>query len=111
MISVSSAVSLWVIIKRHSGRLVVPGEEVSACTEEVHRSRGRAGLIYHRAACFLPLVSKLSVFSLSFKMDSESQNVVSNECVQRWDELTLWLSRNVATRGKKTSFRAVSAEI
>lgn len=97
------------------------GEEVLACREEMHRSRGRAGLIYHRAVYFLPLVSKVRAAALSVrselqpvegKMDSESQSVVSNECVQRWDDLTLWLSRNVGTRGKKkilsVLFRAVA---
>lgn len=34
-------------------------------------------------------------------MDSESHNVLANECVQLLDDLTLWLSRNIGTKGKK----------
>lgn len=77
------------------------GEEVVACREEMHRSRGRAGLIYHWAFYFLALVSKVRAATHSvgsvlqpkkrgpvFNMDSESQ-VSANECVQHWDDLTL----------------------
>lgn len=33
--------------------------------------------------------------------DSESHNVVVNECVQLWEDLTLWLRRNIGAKGKK----------
>lgn len=83
--------------------MIVLGEEVVACREEMHRSRGRGGLIYHRAFYFLALASRLTVFGLYFKMDSdsESHSVLANECVQLLDDLRLWLSRNIGPKGKK----------
>lgn len=83
--------------------MIVLGEEVGACREEMHGSRGRGGLIYRRAFYFLALVSKLTVFGLYCKMDSdsESHSVPANECVQLLDDLRLWLSRNIGTKGKK----------
>lgn len=100
------------------------GEEVVACREEMHRSRGRGGLIYHRAFYFLALVSKSKAAAAAaarqclvciptrrscaaFRMDSESDrfSVLSNEFVQLWDDLTLWIRRNISTKGKKTSFQ------
>lgn len=41
-------------------------------------------------------------------MDSGSENVVANECVQLWDDLTLWLRRNIGSKGKKNIFSVQS---
>lgn len=41
------------------------------------------------------------------KMDSDSESLIvpANEFVQLWDDLTLWLRRNIGSKGKrKTSF-------
>lgn len=81
------------------------GQEVVACREEMHRSRGRGGLIYHGRFISWHWPAKaelqLTVFGLYFKMDSERHGVLSNECLQLLDDLRLWLS-NIGTKGKKS---------
>lgn len=44
---------------------------------------------------------QLAVFDLGFEMDSESHSVLANECVQLLDDLRLWISRNISTKGKR----------
>lgn len=84
-------------------------EEVVACREEMHRSDGgRRGasfttgrfISWHWSA---KAELQLSVFGLYFKMDSdsESHSFLANECVQLLDDLRLWLSRSIGSKGKK----------
>lgn len=52
--------------------MIEPGEEVVACREEMHRSRGRAALIYHGAFLFPgPRVSRVRASAHSAEVCEE----------------------------------------